>query len=360
MFNAILGKLMTTIRFFYAPEPVDRPILQGPKRIYNKPIMYQWSKLALVGLDPRTGRKVDPRDAAKAAKDTLVKDTPELMKIYEDCIDFWCIQMGGCVHPVDLAAHIIVACARGGPASAAVEGGATEALRDNISLGVGLGNLALLTHQLPPITRTIQDTPEFVAVVKECVSSDKTDANLRHIYSLPLRRYLEQVLRACEPMCQGCGMTESAHKQLAWKMAKTQAVEAGDDPDLVPEPKGMMTCTSCRLVHYCGRVCQKKDWSNSHKAFCLENKVAIPTLIGRLFQNEVDDPTDPMAVQKAMAKRSCKNCGTTELDHKKRNPHADDLRACSWCKNVLYCSRGCQKENWEIHAKECRESCREA
>merc|ERR1712062_399432 len=33
-------------------------------------------------------------------------------------------------------------------------------------------------------------------------------------------------------------------------------------------PGQFKSCARCRLVHYCSKKCQKKDWKISHKKFC--------------------------------------------------------------------------------------------
>ena len=50
-------------------------------------------------------------------------------------------------------------------------------------------------------------------------------------------------------------------------------------------------------------------------------------------------------------RKACKTCGklNAELSEEEKK-----LKTCSKCKTVAYCSKECQKKDWEGHKKDCR------
>ncbi len=60
------------------------------------------------------------------------------------------------------------------------------------------------------------------------------------------------------------------------------------------------------------------------------------------------------AVQNAKAEEVCQNCGRGG-GGRGGGLGEEVLLQCSRCKKVKYCNTDCQKENWKIHKKNCKE-----
>jgi len=86
----------------------------------------------------------------------------------------------------------------------------------------------------------------------------------------------------------------------------------------------MKKCSLCKLVYYCSRECQKKDWLK-HKEYCKKYREA---------QKEIEK------------KSTCSGC--------KKNFPFLKLQKCAGCKNARYCSEKCQIKDWRKHTKICR------
>jgi hypothetical protein len=50
-------------------------------------------------------------------------------------------------------------------------------------------------------------------------------------------------------------------------------------------------------------------------------------------------------------RKACKTCGKLNAELSKEEKK---LKTCSKCKRVAYCSKECQKKDWEGHKKDCR------
>ena len=50
-------------------------------------------------------------------------------------------------------------------------------------------------------------------------------------------------------------------------------------------------------------------------------------------------------------RKACKTCGKLNAELSKEEKK---LKTCSKCKRVAYCSKECQKKDWEDHKYDCR------
>lgn len=57
-------------------------------------------------------------------------------------------------------------------------------------------------------------------------------------------------------------------------MSKKLALPACDNCGGTDQP--LMNCSRCKLVHYCGKECQRQHWKNGHKGQCVEPKDRVP------------------------------------------------------------------------------------
>ncbi|XP_061169564.1 uncharacterized protein LOC133178927 [Saccostrea echinata] len=81
----------------------------------------------------------------------------------------------------------------------------------------------------------------------------------------------------------------------------------------------LQKCSRCKVELYCSRVCQRNHWKKGHKMECKEVSVELS---------------------------ECSFCGV-------RSP---DLMRCSRCKGEFYCSRECQRNHWKAgHKRKCKE-----
>jgi len=253
MMTGIFAKVATTLR--YHELPTKKQILVFPLELNKITIPHMWAKLALVDI-PKDSEMSDTAVVSESgsgesgepegfeADEKNLRDLSEIRnKIYRDFLEHLTVCLTCFRHPVDLAAHLIVAMSKQGP---------SKRMRDNVSIGCALANLVLLAHQYPLITRTMQDQAEFVSRVNECVENPMTDHSIQRVYSLPIRSHLESILEKSEKSCQACGISESNHKKQ------------------FPQMGNLKVCGGCRAVSYCCRSCQEKDRS-IHKNFCKEN-----------------------------------------------------------------------------------------
>ncbi|KAK7483859.1 hypothetical protein BaRGS_00024876 [Batillaria attramentaria] len=86
-------------------------------------------------------------------------------------------------------------------------------------------------------------------------------------------------------------------------------------------------CTRCLEVRYCSSQCQRQHWP-IHKSTCRRPK-----------------PTDDTQANFATAKR-CACCESSD----------SNLRRCTGCLAVWYCSKTCQTQHWSQHKPSCRET----
>ena len=89
---------------------------------------------------------------------------------------------------------------------------------------------------------------------------------------------------------------------------------------------GLKRCSQCKSVWYCSEECQKFAWKQ-HKSTC--------------------DPKIGSGEAKCQPKMANTPCGRVNCPN-------EGNKKCTRCKNVSYCSKGCQKEDWSIHKAHCK------
>ena len=99
-------------------------------------------------------------------------------------------------------------------------------------------------------------------------------------------------------------------------------------------------CKRCGEVAFCSRTCSRRHWKKGgHKHKCSGR------LLGIESSESMEGQTTPSSSDEQLP--CCVKCGKKPADK-------DDVRRCSRCKTVYYCSRHCQKEHWnQSHRKEC-------
>jgi len=95
----------------------------------------------------------------------------------------------------------------------------------------------------------------------------------------------------------------------------------------------MKQCSRCKNISYCSKSCQQSDWSK-HKTSC-----PIPMKEERPEKHSSSDSTRDV----------CAACGKA----------SDTLKKCSRCKNISYCSQSCQVNDWSKHKISCQISTKE-
>jgi len=159
-------------------------------------------------------------------------------------------------------------------------------------------------------------------------------------------------------------------------------------------------CVGCREVRYCDATCQAKHWKK-HKKVCKLPRCASKACrkrLGDIARACIDCQTAMYCSEACLRSDKdthgcvpvCRmdNCGVTEnlrpcgicdfaglfcsKMHAAAYPHGckllltqgqqcenpacdkiDDLKICMRCRNVRYCSRECQRADWEQHSREC-------
>lgn len=112
-------------------------------------------------------------------------------------------------------------------------------------------------------------------------------------------------------------------------------------------------CTGCYSVFYCSKTCQRADWYD-HKTVCKLISF-VPNVQSQSTSNNVDAEktqneeltsfnaeSDIKSVSNDATKTVCSVCGK------------DAEKKCSRCKNVSYCSKQCQANDWNRHKQVCR------
>lgn len=161
--------------------------------------------------------------------------------------------------------------------------------------------------------------------------------------------------------------------------ANTVPVECGNCSDPCVKP---LRCGVCKTASYCCKKCQQEDWQY-HKRNCKAAKSEPESSLEERAKQAADakqamdeelantDPKVAAQVKDMMAKMGydtgaekkdaqeetkakpapnvpkadmCKNC---------MEPCATTLR-CSVCKVATYCSRNCQREDWNFHKRNCK------
>ena len=85
----------------------------------------------------------------------------------------------------------------------------------------------------------------------------------------------------------------------------------------------VMTCSGCHNASYCGIECQRKHWK-VHKSSCR---------IGSKAESIATSTVDI----------TCGGCGKVSIN----------LRKCTQCESVKYCSKECQRKDWIKHKTSC-------
>ena len=85
----------------------------------------------------------------------------------------------------------------------------------------------------------------------------------------------------------------------------------------------VMTCSSCHNVSYCGIECQRKHWK-VHKSSCRNGDKAE-------------------SIGTSAVDITCGGCGKASVN----------LRKCTQCKSIMYCSKECQRKDWIKHNTSC-------
>lgn len=90
-------------------------------------------------------------------------------------------------------------------------------------------------------------------------------------------------------------------------------------------------CSRCKCVSYCNSNCQQKDWENTHRMICRKIKSLKKgkEACAKTLQKDV--------------KHACSYCSV----------FAEDVKACSKCRAVFYCSKICQENDWVNHKNAC-------
>jgi hypothetical protein len=96
-----------------------------------------------------------------------------------------------------------------------------------------------------------------------------------------------------------------------------------------------LQCSTCKMVKYCSRQCQKNDWK-IHKQLCLPQKLNKLLNVLSLAPETKDLPM-------LFLRTACNSC-------KKKNVKFYD---CQRCKSVAYCCAECQAADWAEHKKAC-------
>ncbi|KAI0006748.1 hypothetical protein F4779DRAFT_595194 [Xylariaceae sp. FL0662B] len=110
-----------------------------------------------------------------------------------------------------------------------------------------------------------------------------------------------------------------------------------------PEKQFMCSCGNGKLPD---RFTSLPEWDVASKYAV---RVAISPIFAVPFVEDIIDP-DMFKLQGGMANLQmdrCRKCNATQSKDGKK------LLKCARCKDAMYCSQGCQKEDWKTHRMEC-------
>ncbi|GAB1605295.1 hypothetical protein Ahia01_000811300, partial [Argonauta hians] len=85
-------------------------------------------------------------------------------------------------------------------------------------------------------------------------------------------------------------------------------------------------CTQCSKIWYCSKKCQRADWKN-HKTSC-----------------QSDKPKDETNPNKEASGAHCARCQISDVE----------LKKCTQCSKIWYCSKKCQRADWKNHKTSCQ------
>ena len=134
---------------------------------------------------------------------------------------------------------------------------------------------------------------------------------------------------------------------------------------LKPSPgggTGLLKCSQCKQVAYCGPKCQRAHWKERHKLECIRlmkggsgheevptntkgEACTIPT--GSISQ-QLNSSSSAITSQKkekpctSGGEQECANCSSTQSTDGR-----EALQVCTRCKAVSYCGRPCQIQHWK-------------
>jgi hypothetical protein len=115
-------------------------------------------------------------------------------------------------------------------------------------------------------------------------------------------------------------------------------------------------CSGCgdRFVTYCSLTCQTKHWKSGHKKACVAPDAGNKEDL-KVFKKIVRKTLSEAMLQHMNEDKA--KCGNPKCMHHSYNnlvnEYAPQLRACSQCRHVNYCSKPCQKAHWLIHKTDC-------
>ena len=98
----------------------------------------------------------------------------------------------------------------------------------------------------------------------------------------------------------------------------------------------MKKCSKCKSVFYCSSACQAKDWTNIHNKICR-------TLQALHESNPSSQKQNPRVDNEKVGR-----CGNTYC-----RVVSKDLKVCTRCRNISYCSQDCQRKDWKNHKAIC-------
>jgi hypothetical protein len=133
------------------------------------------------------------------------------------------------------------------------------------------------------------------------------------------------VSKIVEPICYVCGKREAA------------------------DGSKLLTCAGCKLMKYCSRECQKRDYAR-HKESCSGQRAAGGLNALATKHRQDIEGLRSGASAAAATELPLLNCALPDCGKALQPP----ILQCSKCHAVVYCSRACQVKAWKAgHKLEC-------
>jgi len=101
-------------------------------------------------------------------------------------------------------------------------------------------------------------------------------------------------------------------------------------------------CSRCALVYYCSIKCQQADWPEHKKICSYKSNPSDDKLFQRLTTG---------VSNKDLYKKKTKICHFCK--RKEKLDDGEKLKKCMKCRKVYYCSKECQRRDWQKHKKTC-------